>query len=130
MAQRLSRDKPTIFIEQSAGSPWCPGWFRNPLADRNRFSPHRVWRTKCWPFRRRKCDTQGIGYHHRQVANARLPADSFIGSRSIRAARLIEMDQINHDVLRAKVFGNMIFARRFVAQDHNFCAPHHGFEVG
>jgi hypothetical protein len=49
-----------------------------------------------------------------------LPADACIASGTFRTPRLINVNEVNDDVLGAKVIGKLIFARRFVAEDHDF----------
>ncbi len=49
-----------------------------------------------------------------------LPANSLVSADTFWTVRLIEMDEVYHDLLGAKALGQAIFVCRFVAQDHNF----------
>ena len=49
-----------------------------------------------------------------------LPANSLITAGAFWTVRLIEMDEVDHDLFRTKAFGQAIFVCRFVAQYHDF----------
>src|SRR5208282_603723 len=57
-------------------------------------------------------------------------ADPFILSGAFWTPRPIQVDEVNHDVLGPQKLGKLIFARRFVAQDHDFGGTQYAFEVG
>ncbi len=68
----------------------------------------------------------------RQAASLReiLPANSFILLGAVWTPRLIKVNEIDHDVFGPKIFGKLLFACGFVAEDHNFGGAQRAFEVG
>lgn len=40
------------------------------------------------------------------------------------------MDEVNHNMLGPKMPGKLVFARGFVAEDHDFSGAQHAFKIG
>src|SRR5208337_1682977 len=59
-----------------------------------------------------------------------LPANSFVVQSAIRTPRLIQVDEVYHNLFGSKIFGQLILARRLVAQNHDFGGAEHAFEIG
>src|SRR5580658_377551 len=79
----------------------------------------------------------GVGYARSKAEprqspspNRFLPANSFISASAFGTPCPIQVDKVNHDLLWSKILGKLLFARRLVAQDHNFRGAQHAFEVG
>src|ERR1035437_8134845 len=58
------------------------------------------------------------------------PANSFILPGTFWTPRLIEMNEVNYNLLRPKVLGELIFACRFVSEDHDFGGAQCVLEIG
>src|SRR5580692_2817263 len=57
------------------------------------------------------------------------PTDALIGSRFVGATSVIQIGQIENNLPRLQVLGEIFFLRRFVSDDYYLGASHHLLEI-